>query len=125
MAPRNGSNLRARLQALRRDLCLLLRRPSPPSLPARDYLDPAQSIASAAPLRMVLMMVLITVTIPVRTVLMIMLKLHDWDSPLLSRVSSNLQAPVGRWGARASYNQLQDQDEPPSEAVEFGLHEGR
>jgi hypothetical protein len=37
----DSRNLHARFQALGRDLCLLLRRPSPTPLLARDDLDPA------------------------------------------------------------------------------------
>jgi hypothetical protein len=75
MPSSNSRNLGARFQTLRRDLGLLLRRLSPTPLLARNYLDPAYSAPFAAVRTM-----LMTVIIPFRIVLMIMLKLHSLDS---------------------------------------------
>ena len=93
MPSSNSRNLGARFQTLRRDLGLLLRRPSPTPLLARNYLDPAQSAPFAA-LRTVLMMVLMTIIIPFRIVLMIMLKLHGLDSS--PDVEEIIQSSVAR-----------------------------
>lgn len=76
-------NLRPGFQALGRDFCLLFRRPPPSALSARDDLDPAQLRPTNSALRTMLMTVLITIIIPSRTVLMIMLKLHPM-APLIA-----------------------------------------
>jgi hypothetical protein len=105
MAPRHRRDVGAWLQALGGDPRFFFRRPTPAALAPRNHLDPAQSIVPNRALRTVLMMVLMTIDIPLRTVLMIMLNVQGQALSPRSQRSSDLTLTFDRWGADASYDE--------------------